>query len=163
MPMVLSVNPVTQAVGYATIFSITGGPPNAEIAWSSTLNGVPTGEDHAMYAGQVTDANGNWSASGGNWPASMAGEWEKIAYVYPPDGTPPWTAHVSFRVVAGQGAPPQTLPTGTPPPTNTGQPGGSPLSGTFNIGGYQVPKVAAYITIGAAVLFLMPSGGGGRR
>ena len=160
MPMTLTVTPVTQGVGYASIFTITGGPPNAAIAWSSTKNGVPTGEDHAQYSGQVTDANGNWSASGGNWPASMVGEWEKIAYVYPPDGSAPWTAKADFAVVAGGGS---TVTTGGSGGASQGSSGGF-LDGVTNIPGFGAVSNKNLLIVGGvlAAVFLLPSSGGRR-
>ena len=155
MPMVLSVTPVTQGVGGASIFRITGGPPGGTIAWSSTKNGVPTGEDHAQYPGQQLDAEGNWQASGGNWPASMVGEWTKTAYVYPPDGSNPWVAEASFRIVASQA--------GAGGAGGAGSAGGGLLDGSFNVGGIQIPKALALIGGVAALFLLMPSSGGGRR
>jgi hypothetical protein len=166
MAMLLSVNPSTQAVGYATIFTITGGPPKGTIAWSSTLNGKPTGEDHSEYPGQVLDDNGNWSASGGNWPASMVGSWTKTAYVYPPDSTPPWVATVGFTVVPGQGA------VDTPPPVTGGvysaPPPVAPSGSSFFSGHTTLPLVGsvpnvALIGGGAVLVLLLTSGGGGRR
>jgi hypothetical protein len=45
------------AVGASTIYSIRCAPANAHILWSSTLNTLPTGEDHFDY-GQMTDGSG---------------------------------------------------------------------------------------------------------
>src|SRR5262245_44849101 len=129
MPMVLTVTPATQSIGAPSIFTVMGGPPGAPIFWSSVLNNVSTGENHQGY-GQTLDAAGNWSGSGGNWPAvlngrSTVGEWEKTVYAQPLDGSAEVTAKAEFRVIAASGGGAQ-------------QSGGGLLDGSFNIAGYQV-------------------------
>jgi hypothetical protein len=180
MAMNLVVTPNTQGVGGTQVFQITGGPPGAALAWSSTLNGVPTGEDHSMYAGQNLDSNGSWSAAI-QWPAvlngkSTIGEWEKIVYAYPPDMSAPWSQKVDFAIVQGQQSAPGSLPypsqvgtipggtgaTPTPSPTSTPAASGSSfLSGSITIGGVSIPNVA--LLAGGALLLLATMGGGGGR
>jgi hypothetical protein len=68
------------AVGDSTIYSIRCAPANAHILWSSTLNTLPTGEDHFDY-GQMTDGSGYWSAAGGAWTSAQLGRWTKTASI----------------------------------------------------------------------------------
>jgi hypothetical protein len=164
--MVLTVTPSTQGTGGSQVFTITGGPPNAKLAWSSSLNGQPTGEDHAMYSGQMTDANGAWSAAIG-WPAngvlggkSIIGQWTKTVYAYPPDMSDPWEASASFNVVQGQGS---ATTTGTTTGATTGT---TSSSGGFLSGSITLPLVGTVptwefaIVLGVAgFVLLFPSGG----
>jgi hypothetical protein len=76
----LTLDRAVYAVGQAPTYTIKAGPPNTAILWSSTLNGVSTGEVNVNY-GQVTDANGNWSAAGGAWSAANVGTWTKTASI----------------------------------------------------------------------------------
>ncbi len=92
-------------VGSSTTYSISGAPPNTAIYWSSTLNGVSTGENHAFYS-QFTDASGNWSAAGGAWASANVGGWTKTASI----GSAPDTT-VAFQVISS------TDP--VPPPSGT--------------------------------------------
>ncbi|HEX4963391.1 MAG TPA: hypothetical protein VF173_21355 [Thermoanaerobaculia bacterium] len=81
-------------VGQFTTYTISGAPPNTAISWSSTLNGVSTGENHAFY-NQYTDASGNWSATAGSpWQSAHVGGWTKTAFI----GSAPATT-VSFQVI----------------------------------------------------------------
>jgi hypothetical protein len=69
------------AVGDTTTYSINCAPANSPIYWSSTKNGVSTGEVNAYY-GQNTDANGHWSASASSpWTSASLGHWTKTAKV----------------------------------------------------------------------------------
>src|ERR1700720_1237296 len=76
----LTVDSSTHMIGESTVYQITGAPANAEILWSSWKNGVSTGEVNAYY-GQNTDANGNWNALAGPWPAGDVGGWKKQASI----------------------------------------------------------------------------------
>jgi hypothetical protein len=67
-------------VGDSTTYSVNCAPANSPIYWSSTKNGLPTGEDHVYY-GQNTDANGYWSGAGSPWTADYLGHWMKFAQV----------------------------------------------------------------------------------
>jgi hypothetical protein len=87
----LTMDHPVYAVGQAPVYTISGALPNTRILWSSTLNGVSTGEVNAYY-GQNTDANGNWSAPGGAWSAANIGTWTKTANVGGFNGT------VTFQV-----------------------------------------------------------------
>src|SRR6185436_8644366 len=69
--------------------------PNSPIYWSSTLNGVPTGENLAFY-GHYTDYNGIWGATGGAWQSSHVGGWTKTAYIGNGNALP---LTVSFQVI----------------------------------------------------------------
>lgn len=179
--MELTVTPISQSIGNASIFTITGGPPNAEIFWSSWLNGVSTGEDHSGY-GQYTDADGNFQASGGNWPATLngrstVGNWEKRAIVYPADGSKAWEAVADFSVVAGQGgtipgaSPGVVIPTPIPVPTiQTSIPASSSganslMTGSTNLFGVNIPAppIVVYGALIGVGLLLVSSGGSGRR
>ncbi|MBW8878655.1 MAG: hypothetical protein JF614_27165 [Acidobacteria bacterium] len=80
-------------VGSSSTYRISGAPANTPIYWSSTLNGQPTGENHAFY-NQFTDANGNWSAVAGAWQPQHVGGWTKTASI----GSAPDTT-VSFQVI----------------------------------------------------------------
>ncbi len=88
----LTVDRSSPMIGESTVYQITGAPANAEILWSSWKNGVSTGEVDADY-GQATDANGNWNALAGAWPAGDVGSWTKQASIA---GT---QLSVSFTVV----------------------------------------------------------------
>ena len=68
------------SVGDSTVYSINCAPPNSQILWSSTLNGVDTGEDFVYY-GQNTDGNGHWSGAGGAWTSANLGNWTKTAAI----------------------------------------------------------------------------------
>lgn len=167
-----SLDKSAYAVGQTPVYRITGATPNAKIAWTSYLNGTPTGEYQAFY-GQMTDANGDATITAAQpWNASHVGAWEKQVIIIPPDypASDLSYAKTSFTVApAAAGSPtptPTTNPTPTPTPTPAASGGGldSLISGNFDlpyIG--QVPKVA--VIAGGALLFLVLSGdsGGGRR
>jgi|HubBroStandDraft_3_1064219.scaffolds.fasta_scaffold01537_3 hypothetical protein len=76
----LALDKGVYAAGDAPRYTLTGAAPNSPIYWSSWLNGASTGETNAYYQ-QNTDANGNWSAFGGQWSAGNAGTWVKQAGV----------------------------------------------------------------------------------
>ncbi|HEX4954328.1 MAG TPA: hypothetical protein VF017_13130 [Thermoanaerobaculia bacterium] len=68
------------AVGETPTYTIANGPPSAPIYWSSTRNGVSTGEVNAFY-GHYTDVNGSWTSPGGPWQSSHVGTWTKTAVI----------------------------------------------------------------------------------
>jgi hypothetical protein len=73
-----------------TVQGVTGNMVNQEIVWSSTKNGVTTGESNSYY-GQKLDANANWTGSAtAPWSYVSAtindiGSWTKTASIF--DGT----------------------------------------------------------------------------
>jgi hypothetical protein len=89
----VSVNKSNFAVGDLAQYFVTGAEPFSGIHWSSTFNGVDTGED--TFYGHVTDANGNWSGYGGAWTGGQVGNWTKTIRV---DGG---EATVAFSVSSG--------------------------------------------------------------
>lgn len=90
----------TATVGQFTTYTITGAPPNTPIYWSSTKNNASTGEVNAYY-GQVTDANGNWSATAGSaWTTGLVGGWTKTATFGNPSSPTAPNATVGFQVIS---------------------------------------------------------------
>jgi hypothetical protein len=75
----ITVDSSSYVVGQSPLYTVTG-PPNTPIYWSSLLNGVSTGEDHAYY-GQVTGPDGVWSGYGGPWQAGDVGTWVKQVFI----------------------------------------------------------------------------------
>ena len=89
------MNKTAFLVGDEAYYTVTG-PPGAPIYWSSSKNGVSTGESYSFY-GHYLDANGMWSAWAGTWPASTVGSWVKYVHI----GTQTvQTAQVAFTVSA---------------------------------------------------------------
>lgn len=87
----------TYQLGDSPTYTISGAPANAPIYWSSTLNGQSTGEVNYYY-GHNTDANGNWSATGGAWSGvNQVGLWTKTAAIGSPQGPKVTTA---FQVIS---------------------------------------------------------------
>jgi Peptidase family M23 len=76
----LTMDRTTYSVGDVPLYTVRNAPPNAPIYWSSTRNGVSTGEVNAFY-GQYTDANGNFSAYGGAWRDIDPGTWTKTVSI----------------------------------------------------------------------------------
>lgn len=72
----LLMNKSNYTVGEAPFFTVTGGTPEMPVLWSSTKNGLPTGEANTDY-GHKTDAVGVWSGAGGNWTNENVGQWTK--------------------------------------------------------------------------------------
>ena len=106
----LSVDKRNYQVGDQITYSLTGGIPGSQIAWTSYQNGKPTGEYQANY-GQTIDANGTAQFTVGPWTDANVGSWQKEAIVIGPDGSIS-NAEVSFSVspkaptpVAGSGSP----------------------------------------------------------
>jgi len=77
---VLSIDKTIYYVGENPVYQVTGAEPNSDIFWSSTLDGVSTGEVNSGY-GHKTDANGNFIVEGGTWTSDHVGVWEKWAMI----------------------------------------------------------------------------------
>ena len=83
--------PSFYTTGEATVYTITGAPPNAAVYWTSTLNGRSTGETNQAYCVNPqsrypcplvsADSNGNLILTGGPWTAGNAGAWVKKATI----------------------------------------------------------------------------------
>lgn len=135
----LQMNKSAYYVGEAPTYTVTGAKPETPILWTSTQNGVASGEQNADY-GQRTDASGAWSSSGSAFGTAQQGQWVKTASVGGETDTAPF----------------QVLPLGVQQPTPggvyyVGVPAASkPASDTINLFGYALPSYAVYI--GAAVL-----------
>ena len=95
---VATIGAPTYTVGQQTTYTVSGAPPSSNIYWSSTLNGVSTGEVYAYY-GQSTDASGNWSGTGGAWTGANVGLWTKTATFGSPSSSSPQVT-VTFQVLA---------------------------------------------------------------
>jgi hypothetical protein len=98
----------TLVVGDDPHYFLNGAPSNCKIYWSSTLNGLSTGEVNDFY-GHYTNQGGHWDAYGGTWTTANIGRWTKTATIYPTQSVdylgivsqylgPPVTATVSFTV-----------------------------------------------------------------
>lgn len=74
------------SVGQAAYYGVTNVTPNAGIYWSSTKNGVSTGETCANY-GQTTNSAGTWTSYGNAWTSNDIGTWTKTVYIGTCSGT----------------------------------------------------------------------------
>jgi len=92
---VLSINKYTYYPGEAPVYQIQYAKPNTYIYWSSTKNGVSTGETMSGY-GHITDSNGNFTVTGGVWTSNDVGTWTKWATI---DGKE--SNRVTFTVKSG--------------------------------------------------------------
>lgn len=97
----ITTDKTTYHVGESPTYRVTG-PAYTTLLWSSTLNGVPTGETDANY-GHVTDGLGIWTGTLDPWPASAVGSWVKRVRLGD------LTAEVHFDVVADTPAQPVQL------------------------------------------------------
>ncbi len=136
----LAMNKSNFLVGEAPGYSIAGAQAAQPVFWSSTKNGLPTGENLSGY-GHTTDAQGVWAGVGNQWTNEQQGAWTKTATVGGESAT------VAFQVMPQSGGQPTT--TGTPVIVQTTTPAAQPttngwLTGDFDFGGYKIPKVAAY-------------------
>lgn len=156
MPFTLSIQPTVAQVGSASVYRVNGGPPGASIVWSSTLDGVNTGENMSNY-GQFLDAAGNFAATGDPWRTNEIGAWTKTVTAAMPDGSTE-SAVVSFTVVAA-GSSSAASSGAVTPSASVSSPSGF-LGGSTNILGHSVPNVAL---LGGAVLLVLALGGGGKR
>lgn len=133
----LLVNKSVFSVGEAPMYSVTGAVPNADIAWSSTRDGLPTGENQSTY-GQKTDALGVWGGAGSPFSPTQVGTWTKTASIGGANDT------ASFQVLplatTGAGANVVLVPSGNQKPA--AQAGW--LDGDIEILGVKIPKAAAY-------------------
>ena len=147
----LGINKQAFFVGDAPNYVITGAAPNTPVLWTSTKNGLPTGENQSNY-GQTTDANGNITGSGGIWTSNDIGVWTKTATV----GNENFT--VSFSVIplgattttaSGQLIPYYSLP---------GHAASAPAtaaSDNINVFGYNFPRIPFYIAVAALAFYLV--------
>lgn len=138
----LAINKSAFVVGEAPGYTVSGAAINSPVLWNSTKNGLPTGENLSDY-GHKTDGVGVWSSSGGAWLPEHQGYWTKTVSVGGETDT------VSFQVLPQSGN--QPLSTGGSLPR--AQVAQSPqsegwLTGDFDLGGYKIPKIAAYAAIG---------------
>lgn len=134
----LGINKTQFLVGDAPTYVITGAAPNTPVLWSSTKNGIGTGETQSNY-GQVTDANGNLTGSGGAWTSNDLGTWTKTATV----GNENFT--VTFSVVpltATTAAAGNWYPYYSLPGSRAAAPAAS--ASTINIAGYDIPSWVVY-------------------
>lgn len=172
----LSMDKTVYQVGEKPLYRLTGGVPGAAIAWTSYLNGQPTGEYQATY-GQWLDSYGAAEIPAAQaWNDTHVGSWRKDVVIIPNDypKRPLENATVSFQV-----APiPDRMPTDYSNTGSTPDAGGSDSGGlldsitnifegdvTLPVVG-EVPK-AAIFGLGAVVLIVALTGssdsGGGRR
>jgi Ricin-type beta-trefoil lectin domain len=87
----VAVNSSAYFVGQAPTYTVTG-TPNSPIYWSSTKNGVSTGESDAFY-GHYTDGNGNWSGGAAAWTAGDVGFWTRSVRIGTQSGTASFTVY----------------------------------------------------------------------
>lgn len=73
-------------VGDSAYYGVQNAAPNQTIYWSSSKNGVSTGEVCSSY-GQTTNSAGTWSGYGNSWTSSDVGTWNKIMYIGSCTGT----------------------------------------------------------------------------
>lgn len=138
-----------QWVGSTPVYRIAGAPPNQPIIWTSVHNGQATGENNT-YPGHFTTADGDFTVSGGAWPAEHIGNWTKTAIV---GGK---SASVSFNV--------QPAPSSSTPNTGSGS-GSTNTTNTTSTTSNQstddawtwIKDNALYIGLGAAALLILPS------
>lgn len=128
-------------VGDAPTYNIAGGTPFTEVLWSSNKNGVSTGEVLSDY-GHRTDGNGNLVTSGGNWTSDQLGAWSKSVNVAGE------SAAVGFGVTAAPAYVPPINPAYNAPQTAIARANNSSDPDTFNILGYDIPKLVVYAGIG---------------
>lgn len=149
MGALLRMDKTSYAVGEVPTYFIAGARPGAAIAWSSFLNGQPTGEFQAQY-GQHVGANGSATLTAAQaWSASNTGQWEKELLLVNPDGSFDH-AKVDFTVGA----------------VNAGTGQGSGGGGSFFSGSVDIPGLGAVPNLAlaaAAGLFVLAISGGRRR
>lgn len=140
LPISLTIDSPVQVVGKQPIYRITNASPKAQTYWSSSKDGVSTGELRAAY-GQTIEDNGSLEVVGGVWTDANVGRWRKEVEVPNADGSTS-TAEVYFTVVPAQ--------TTQAPVLNTQASFFStPL---FKLGGYDVTPLTV-IGAGAALWF----------
>jgi Peptidase family M23 len=100
-PLKIKVNKTSYRAGESPLYTVEDAPPDARLYWTSTRNGVPTGEVEAFY-GHHADANGNWSGYGGPWSGADAGTWTKTISIDDPEVV---ESTVEFTVTAVAEAP----------------------------------------------------------
>ena len=146
----LGINKTQFLVGDAPNYVITGAAPNTPVLWTSTKNGLATGENQSNY-GQTTDANGNLTGSGGVWTSNDIGTWTKTATV----GNENFT--VTFAVVplsaSSSGASGQLIPYYSLPGQRVSS--AAAASDNINVFGYNVPRIPFYIAVAALAFYLV--------
>jgi len=84
----LSITPNPVCVGSQSTYTISNATSDLDgkqIYWSSTKNGVSTGEVLSGYTGQIVNSNGSWSGLGTPaWDSSEIGSWVKTASLWIP-------------------------------------------------------------------------------
>jgi hypothetical protein len=137
-PVQVSVDKAVYLVGQAPLYTVTG-PPNTPILWSSTRNGVSTGEVDAYY-GQQTDASGNWSGYGGAWEPGHVGSWTKSVRVGDQTATVGFTVQAQVRLTVDKN---RYVVGESPFYTVTGPPN-TPILWSSMLGGESTGEVDAY-------------------
>jgi hypothetical protein len=132
--LLLATNKTVYQVGEKPIYAVTGAPPNAQIAWSSYLNGVETGEVQAYY-GHTVDAEGKGQFEGGAFRESDVGTWQKQIITVPGH----FSAQAFFQVVA---------------PGQTPATQGGLFSGSVNLFGFEIPTLALIAGAGIGLFIL---------
>lgn len=146
VPMTLSIDATYQTVGGKPRFTLIGAEPGATVYWSSYKDGKQTGEFNASY-GQVVASNGTVELEGGDWTEDDIGIWIKEVLIQSPDGTSN-RAMVQFQV-----SPAASTNGSEPAATSSGFNLSNIFTGSFNLGGYQIPNLVP-IGIGAYFLFI---------
>lgn len=136
----LGINKATFLVGEVPTYSIIGAAPNTPVLWTSTRNGLSTGENQSNY-GQTTDANGNLTGNGSPWAAEQVGTWTKTATV----GNENFT--VAFTVIPQTAQAAASAANWYPYYGPARQVAAAPAAPTDNINifGYDVPRIPFYI------------------
>lgn len=136
----LGINKSNFVVGEVPTYVILGAAPNAPVLWTSTLNGLPTGENQTNY-GQTTDANGNLTGPGGAWTAEQVGTWTKTASVNGENFT------VAFTVLPTASSSSTSSGTWIPyyanPTVRTATPAAP--ADNINVFGVDLPRIPIYI------------------
>ena len=148
----LGINKQAFLVGDAPNYSITGAAPNTPVLWTSTKNGLPTGENLSQYAGQTTDANGNSTGSGGVWTSNDIGTWTKTATVGNENFTVSFTVAPLGATSSGS-ASGQLIPYYSLPGQRVSSAAAS--SDNINVFGYNVPRTPSYIAVAALAFYLV--------
>lgn len=145
----LLMNKTSYVAGESPWYSITGAQPDSEVHWSSTKNGLPTGENDAYY-NHNTNAAGVWSGAGGAWTNEQVGQWTKTVQVGNESDS------ITFQVLpAGVTSTPGGGNVYVPPSQQQQQkPSNQPgfFDETIDLFGYDLPKWAVY-AVGAGAIY----------
>lgn len=142
----LQINKGIFSVSEAPFYTVTGAAPDAAVLWSSTRDGLPTGETLTDY-GHRTDGVGVWSQAGGNWTIDHIGQWTKTVKVGGETDT------VAFQVLPVPGVASPAVQTVTVPGAT--QVPVAPADDTIELFGYQLPRMAVYIGGGLLAYLLL--------